>query len=61
MILPEERAQLARIKEGYRDWLERARHESDQRRAASHRRGPDGDTRAGDPRTAREPLHGGAR
>jgi hypothetical protein len=37
MISPEERAQFARIKEGYRDWLERARRESDERRAAQRR------------------------
>ena len=37
MISPEERAQFARIKEGYREWLERARRESDERRVAQRR------------------------
>jgi hypothetical protein len=37
MISPEESAQFARIKEGYRDWLERARRESDERRVAQRR------------------------
>ena len=37
MISPEERAQFARIKEGYREWLERARRESDERRMAQRR------------------------
>jgi hypothetical protein len=41
MILPEERAQFARIKEGYREWLARARRESDEARAAQRR--PRGD------------------
>lgn len=37
MISPEESAQFARIKESYREWLERARRESDERRAAQRR------------------------
>jgi hypothetical protein len=37
MITPEESAQFARIKESYREWLERARRESDERRAAQRR------------------------
>ncbi len=41
MILPEERAQFARIKEGYREWLQRARRESDEARLAQRR--PRGD------------------
>lgn len=51
MITPEERAQFARMKEGYRAWLERARRESDERRVAQRR-----------PRADREPPPGdGAR
>jgi len=53
MISPEERAQFARIKEGYRDWLERARRESDERRVAQRRtrgeREPSPDRRRGEP------------
>ena len=53
MISPEERAQFARMKEGYREWLERARRESDERRAAQRRplaeRQPPSDRRDADP------------
>jgi hypothetical protein len=54
MISPEESAQFARIKEGYRDWLERARRESDERRAAqrrprSERQLPSPDGKRGEP------------
>jgi len=35
MISPEERARFAHIKEGYREWLQRARRESDERRVAA--------------------------
>ncbi|MFL5386924.1 MAG: hypothetical protein ACJ8J0_04195 [Longimicrobiaceae bacterium] len=53
MITPEERAQFARMKEGYRAWLERARRESDERRAAQRRpladREPPPSGRRGDP------------
>lgn len=47
MISPEERARFAHLKEGYREWLERARRESDDRRVAA--RAPAGyGRRAGD-------------
>ena len=41
MISPEESRNLGRIREGYREWLEHARRESDERRMAT-RRNPDG-------------------
>lgn len=60
MISPEERAQFARIKESYREWLQRARDESDERRAAGRRR-HDGDAeRFGESGGAREPMRGRA-
>ncbi|HEV7590466.1 MAG TPA: hypothetical protein VGO40_20310 [Longimicrobium sp.] len=60
MISPEERAQFARIKEGYRDWLERARRESDERRAAQRR--PRSERQLASPDNAhREPMGGGGR
>lgn len=43
MISPEESRDLGRIREGYREWLARARRESDERRMAATRRHPDGD------------------
>ncbi|HVG44465.1 MAG TPA: hypothetical protein VM890_07025 [Longimicrobium sp.] len=58
MILPEERAQMARIKEGYREWLERARRESDEQRAAQRR--PRGEREQPSPDRARgEPMGDG--
>jgi hypothetical protein len=56
MISPEESRNLGRIKEGYRDWLERARRESDERRMAARRYAPGGGRRAGDPPGRPEPL-----
>jgi hypothetical protein len=49
MILPEESGRFAQIKEGYREWLERARRESDERRVAARRAAPGGGRRMGDP------------
>jgi hypothetical protein len=45
MISPEDSARFAQMKEGYREWLQRARRESDERRMAA--RAPAG-RRAGD-------------
>jgi hypothetical protein len=55
MISPEESAQFARIKEGYREWLERARRESDARRAAQRRPRYEAAPPAAD-RQRREPI-----
>lgn len=49
MISPEETRDLARLREGYRDWLEKARRESDERRMAARRRHDGGGRRMGDP------------
>jgi len=59
MISPEERAQFARIKEGYRDWLERARRESDERRVAQRR--TRGEREHSPDRRRGEPMDGGGR
>jgi tetratricopeptide (TPR) repeat protein len=48
MISPEESRDLGRIREGYREWLERARRESDERRMAARRHPDDGGRRLGD-------------
>jgi hypothetical protein len=55
MITPEESGSLARIKEGYREWLQQARRASDERRIAA-RRHPDGGGR----RQAEPPRLGGS-
>jgi hypothetical protein len=47
MIAPEDSARFARMKEGYREWLQRARRESDERRMAA-RAPAGGGRRAGD-------------
>jgi len=47
MISPEDSARFARMKEGYREWLQRARRESDERRVAA-RAPAGGGRRAGD-------------
>jgi hypothetical protein len=57
MISPEDSARFAHIKEGYREWLERARRESDERRAAV-RRPLAGGRRAGDPPASPDPMGG---
>ena len=58
MILPEDRGQFARMKEGYREWLERARRESDERRAAQRR--PRREREQPSPDRGRdEPMRGG--
>ena len=56
MILPEERAQFARIKEGYREWLERARRESDEARAAQRRPRAGREQPSAEPRERGEPM-----
>ena len=48
MISPEESRNLGRIREGYREWLERARRESDERRMAARRSSDGGGRRIGD-------------
>jgi len=55
MITPEDRGRFAQMKEGYREWLQRARRESDERRVAA--RAPyAGGRRADDPPPPTEPL-----
>jgi len=49
MITPQESGNLSRIKEGYREWLERARRESDERRMAARRNPDGGGRRQGEP------------
>lgn len=56
MITPEESGQLARIKEGYREWLEQARRESDERRLAARRASRAGGRRMGDRPADAEPY-----
>ena len=48
MISPEESRDLGRLREGYREWLEKARRESDERRVAARRNPDGGGRRAGD-------------
>jgi hypothetical protein len=55
MITPEDRGRFARMKEGYREWLQRARQESDERRVAA-RAPAGGGRRAGDKPESTEPL-----
>jgi hypothetical protein len=56
MISPEEGGQLARLKEGYREWLERTRRESDQRRAAQRRPRGEREARSAEPAQPRERM-----
>jgi len=49
MITPEESADLTRIRESYRAWLEQARRQSDDRRIAARRSPDGGGRRQGEP------------
>ena len=60
MISPEDGARFAHMKEGYREWLQAARRESDERRAAARRPMPGG-RRACDPPARSDALGGEGR
>ena len=60
MISPEDSARFAHMKEGYREWLERTRRESNERRAAARRPLAAG-RGAGDPPARPDPLGGDGR
>jgi len=49
MITPEESADLTRIRESYRAWLEQVRRQSDERRVAARRSPDGGGRRQGEP------------